>query len=364
MARDIEELSRELAQLAPCEREVRFHFGGCRIAVALNAPELEAWLVDYYRAFDDPQDEGPADFRVRVHQLSAPFDTGLEFRAWEREPGKSLGKEAFFDLDDGRVVRKVRTGMQFLVSRNTLVAFGDCLANANQIVNFINFQLTSWLMNRGFVLCHAAGIVQGGRGLAMASYSGGGKSTLALQLMARGASFCSNDRVLVEREGERHTMVGVPKHPRINPGTILGNPRLHSILDSERRRALEGMPLSELWSLEEKYDARVDRLFGDHPAEMRASLDALLILDWKPGGEEPCTIESFSLRETPHWLDAIVKSPGPFYIPAAGAPPTGYEPPQKQPYLEALAGLPAYVARGGADFETAIAFCRSLLGVE
>ena len=47
-------------------------------------------------------------------------------------------------------------------------------------------------------------------------------------------------------------MSGIPKLPRINPGTALNNPSLRSILSPERRAELEGVDAGELWSLEEK----------------------------------------------------------------------------------------------------------------
>lgn len=363
MSTSVSHFAESLTEQAPTPHLRSFDFGGCRIDVAFSEADLADWVADYYTAFDSSRHSAPADFTVRVHQVDAGFDTGLQYVEWKREPGKSLGKEAFFDLADGRVVHKVRTGMQFLVSGDLLAAFGDCRANPNQIVNFINFQLTSWLMNREYALCHAAGIVQNGRGLAMASYSGGGKSTLALHLISRGADFASNDRVLAKHEAGGHTMVGVPKHPRINPGTVLGNEDLHSILEPARLGQIREMPLEELWTLEEKYDARIDHLFGENRIQMRAPLMGLLILAWTPGGTDACKIEPVSLEDEPDWLDAIVKSPGPFYQPDQGPAPTGYSPPDTQPYLDALRGLPTFVARGGANFDTAIEFCRNLLRV-
>lgn len=359
------EIREHLEQQAPCAHRTAFDFGGCRIGVAASSPDLVTWLERYYRDFAPPDPDLELDFEVRAHQVPQDLDLDIEFGEWTREPGKTLGKEAFYDLPDGsgRVVLKVRTGMRFLVGPGHRVAFGDCAANANQVVNFINFQLTSWYMNRDHALCHAAGIVQNGRGLGMASYSGGGKSTLALHLISRGADFCSNDRVLAHHGDDGNWMVGVPKHPRINPGTILGNPDLAGILPPERRRELEAMPIEELWTLEEKYDAVIGDLFGPGRIALRAPLDGFLILDWKPGGSEPCRVEPVRIDDEPQLLDAVVKSPGPFYWPEDAPPPTGYEPPQRAPYLAALSTVPFYVARGGSDFETAAAFCRERLGV-
>ena len=107
------------------------------------------------------------------------------------------------------------------------------------------------------MLCHAAGVVVAGNGMAIAGMSGGGKSTLALHLLGTGAAFCSNDRLLVRSAGSGARMTGVAKQPRINPGTALNNPRLESVLSSERRSELARIEESELWDLEEKYDVDV-----------------------------------------------------------------------------------------------------------
>jgi len=39
------------------------------------------------------------------------------------------------------VVRKVRTGMQFLLGSDVTLAVGECTKNANQIINIVNCAL-------------------------------------------------------------------------------------------------------------------------------------------------------------------------------------------------------------------------------
>ena len=65
----------------------------------------------------------------------------------------------------------------------THAAVGPCLANDNQIVNFINNRLIEVRLRAGDLLFHAAGVARNGRGLALAGFSGAGKSTLALAIM-------------------------------------------------------------------------------------------------------------------------------------------------------------------------------------
>lgn len=360
MTETIRAIADRIQREAPARERLPLCFGPQRIDVLSNSPDLLDGLRRYFAAFDEGDREREADLVVRAHQMEPP-DLGLDYREWTREPGKQTRKEAYFDLEDGRAVRKVRTDMQFLVGRELRVAIGDCLAHPNQIVNFINFQYTAYLMNRDRVLCHAAGVVEKGRGLGLAAVSGGGKSTLALHLMSAGLSFTSNDRLLVGPGPGGVEMQGIPKHPRINPGTALANPDLAGIVSESRRAELERLPREQLWELEEKYDALVDQLFGPDRVVLHAPMRAFLILTWSHRSPEPARFERVDLEARPDLLDPIMKAPGPFFLPDQGAPPTGYEPPDPKPYLEALDGLPIYEASGGVDFEQGVAFARSIL---
>ena len=105
---------------------------------------------------------------VRLVLSATGFDfggahDGPEFIDWAREPGKTGRKDSYLDLDGGRLVRKVRTGMVFLQSAGERIAAGPCLRYDNQVINFINAQYMNWLQNQGWLICHASGLVTGGR---------------------------------------------------------------------------------------------------------------------------------------------------------------------------------------------------------
>lgn len=360
MSDTIQQIADRFAREAPTTERLPLCFGGHRIDVETNSAALVERLRGYFRGFDEGRAGRPADLVVRAHQVETP-DLGLAYQEWSREPGKQTRKEAFVDLEDGRAVHKVRTGMQFLVGSDLRVAIGDCLANDNQVINFVNFQYTSYLMNQKLALCHAAGVVHEGRGLAMAGISGAGKSTLALHAISAGMDFASNDRLLVGPAESGIEMTGVPKHPRINPGTALANPDLRAIVPETRRTELEALPREALWDLEEKYDAQIDLLYEGDRIVLHAPCRAFLLLTWSHRNDAPARFAEAKLADRPDLLEAIMKSPGPFYLPNEGPAPTGYEPPDPAPYLAALDGLPVYEASGGVDFEAGVAFCRSLL---
>ena len=191
------------------------------------------------------------------------------------------------------------------------------------------------------------------RGLAISGFSGGGKSTLALWLVGDGSRFVSNDRILIDASRNRARMLGVPKLPRINPGTLLSNPALSGILPAERVDVLRRLPTSELWDLEEKYDVDIDRCFGEGRIQSDAPLDAFLVLSWDRRSTDPMDIRRVDLAERRELIAAIRKPPGPFWLDESGNAPAAPIEPSDESYLEALAKVAVYEATGRVDFEAA-----------
>jgi HprK-related kinase B len=285
----------------------------------------------------------------------------LEFEDWPREAGKVRKKERYADAPDGRVVYKTRTGMQFLLSRDELVAVGPCRENQNQVINFIASQYVGRRLHEGWSLCHAAGVALHGQGIGIAARAGAGKSTLALHLLRSGLSFISNDRLLIRQSGALSELAGVPKMPRVNPGTLLNNPDLTDILPPERRAELERMDPAELWQLEEKYDVMVRDVYGPGRCLYRAPLRALIVLNWGRAASAPTELERVELGERLDLLELVMKSPGVFHRNGHGLEAAEAWRPDPEPYVRALAGVPVYEAKGRADFDVGVGFCRRLL---
>lgn len=357
---DLVATAAELCERYPTSHSLHFAVGDCRIQLDTNSAALKDTLTDYFRhVIAEP---GTADFRLVALEAPEP-DFGVDLADWPRDPGKVGKKEAFADLPGGRLIHKVRTGMQFLLLSDRVVAVGACVDNANQVINLVNSQYLSWLVRRGYLVCHAAGVLDGKRGLGLAGVSGAGKSTLALSLLADGLNYVSNDRLLVGAVDGQLQMEGVPKMPRINPGTIMGNERLWPILSDQRLSAVRDMARDELWELEEKYDADVDRLFGSGTTVHGGPIDAFAVLTWSHKNSGPMQTWEGPLRERPHLLDAIVKHPGIFHtVPGkSGATPPPVGPPDPAPYLEVMGDLPTIELSGGVDFAGAAAYCRRVL---
>ncbi|MES9858025.1 MAG: HprK-related kinase B [Sedimenticola sp.] len=363
MQSDPEAIARELmADETLSDGALYLRLSGCTLRLLSNTPALLETLTDYFSHV--VTDVGDADIDIIAIERDAPELSGLDFIDWKREPGKSGRKDAYVDLPAGRLIRKVRTGMLFLQSESHIVAAGPCLENDNQVINFINAQYMNWLQHRGWLICHASGLVSEGRCLGIAGFSGGGKSTLMLHLLDHGKiDYLTNDRLFIQHESAATRAVGIPKLPRVNPGTIVHNPTLHGLIPDARRAALLQLPPRELWELEEKFDVHMDRVYGPGRIVAEAPLGVFLVLNWRRDDDAALVVEAVDLSKRRDLLGAIMKSPGPFYQYPDGAFLQDDEPFDEQAYLDALTGVTIYEARGGVDFDGLIRFCLERLFV-
>jgi HprK-related kinase B len=321
-----------------------------RLAIRSNSARFLQCMQSYFSHVLAPSGD---DVRAEVIAIERDIvNTRVEFVDWKREPGKTGRKDAIYDFPAGRLVRKVRTGMLFLQSDQDLIVAGPCLEYDNQVINFINSQFLNWLQNDGYLLCHAAALSRNGHGLAIAGLSGGGKSTLMLNLMDDTATaFVSNDRLLVRRQGEATHAVGIPKLPRINPGTIVHNPRLFPLIDENSREQLLQLDKKELWKLEQKYDANINELYGPGRIQHETSLYRFLVLNWQHDTDNELQVDRVDLSQRPDLLSAIMKPSGPFYMDTAGVFNRDDAFPEAAHYLNELVNVAIYEASGKVDFE-------------
>lgn len=325
-----------------------------RCAVTLRA-ELAAYFADVL------SEDAPDAIEIDILE-GQPLDPAPDWVDWAREPGKTGRKDAIHDLRDGRLVLKRRTGVTFLQSRAARVAFGPVGANANQVINFVNTQVLNACLREGWQICHAAAVTNGTRTLAIAGLSGGGKSTSVLRMMdLPGAAFVTNDRLMVRGGAPVPTALGIPKHPRINPGTILHNTRLHPLLTPERLAELAAMPPEDLWHLEEKHDLIVPEIYGPGRMQISAPLTDFWVLNWQRDTAQPTAISDVALSDRPDLLGAIMKSAGPFYADASGRFDTDQTPPTPEGYLAALHNVRVSEVTGRVDFDALFDKGRHLL---
>ncbi len=338
-----------------CADELYISPGDCCMRVRSNSAALIAALGDYFSHVAAAATTPEID--IIAIERDAP-QTGLEFLDWKREPGKTGRKDSYIDFPEGRAVRKVRTGMVFLQSERYRIAAGPCLEYDNQVINFINSQYMNWLQHRGWLICHAAGLVYRGRGLGIAGFSGGGKSTLMLRMLDNDAvSYLTNDRLFIRAEPGGVLARGIPKLPRINPGTIVHNRKLHGLIPSRQRESLLQMPAGQLWELEDKYDVHIDQVYGAGRMLQETSLAALLILNWQRDAAAAPSIAAVDLAEHRDLLAALMKSPGPFYQYPDGRFQRDTDDFDERAYLDALQDIAVYEARGRIDFDVMARLC-------
>ncbi|MDQ7734139.1 HprK-related kinase B [Halomonas sp. SpR1] len=303
----------------------------------VNQPELPVWLLDQQANI-----------------------SGREWTAVKRAKTSAQGlKEAYVDTPQGRWIHKVRTGMVLFQSLTAPVAIGDLNQHPSQVINFINNQFLNHHQRNGYLLGHASAVEIDGQVTAIAASSGGGKSTLMLKALETAkARFLSNDRILFKPENGQVSVLGVAKHPRVNPGTLLNSPRLTDILPAQERARFERMPRSQLWDIEQKYDVLIPNAYGADKTTLSGTLKQLILLDWALDSTAPTALSSVDIATTPEALEGLRKSPGPFFQRADGSFPAE-QPQSAEIYADNLAGVEVLRLTGAIDFARAVALLQA-----
>lgn len=334
----------------PAVGDVHLRFGNCRIQVLSNSDGVISGLRQYFSAFVTAAER--PDCVITIHQ-APDVQVRRPLTPKQPDPGKTRIKEEYADIPGGRIVRKLLTGMVFVFGGPDHAAIGPCLENLNQVVNFINNRYIEWQLCRGGILGHAAGVRLMGKGLALAGFSGMGKSTLALHLVGQGADFVSNDRLIMERTESGIWMHGVGKLPRVNPGTILNNPSLEGLLPAPDYTRFSSLSKEALWNLEHKYDVPIDRYFGPKRFVLKTPLDALIILNWRHE-DRPAALRPVDIDARRDLLPAFMKSTGLFFLPED---PDQFPAATEDTYVRFLKSSQVFELSGGIDFKAAARAC-------
>ncbi len=343
------------------------------IRIHSNSTELLAILEDYFTGLcariPGNEPELPNSQTVCVYQTGVLHDDiqRTPWIDWQREPGKTGRKDAVCDTEfqnqPVRLLHKVKTGMLFLqpappkdesIASLKPMAFGPAENRSSQVINFILTQYLNHHLRHGWLLGHASAMQFDHKGVAFAGLSGGGKSTLMLHLLEHGQHFISNDRLLMKINPDGSlNMRGIPKQPRINPGTIVHNPRLHPLISEQERADFLAMPSESLRALEQKYDAPVHNLYHPECYQAEAPMDALFILNWQAQSEQPTSVSEVDIGERTDLLPAIMKTPGPFFAKDSnGFLPNGFQP-DANDYNTLLKHCHVYEVTGNIDFDAA-----------
>ncbi|HXX39902.1 MAG TPA: HprK-related kinase B [bacterium] len=251
---------------------------GVSLRVHTNAPAVRERLGRYFAAYA-VEDPGPGASDVFLFSGTPVYDPSRMSDVPRRSRADTV-KEAFYDAPDARIVLKRRTGVVIYVAEPFHYIVGDLEANFNQAVNMIMMVFAKTLLRRGYIMLHASAILGETGGIAFASPSGSGKSTLALMLLEQRHHLVSNDRLLLRPMPGGVEMIGVPKQPRVNPGTLLRVPSLTRLLPADEVTRYRPLPPEQLWVLEHKHDVDVDAIYGPGTVQLRGRLRAVFLLRW------------------------------------------------------------------------------------
>lgn len=338
---------------AECTLGASWQFDAWKVTVRTNSEALLTELDDYYKFFRTTDTH--ADQIVFAWQGDVP-ELASKWQINHPDPGKSRVKEHYIDVGENRIVRKIQTGVHLAYLGAERVCCGPLTDNPNQVVNFVNNQFLDLLLAEQGELFHAAGVCHGSDGLGLAGQSGKGKSTLALRLVAQGLDLVSNDRLVVH-PGAPLSMCGIPKYPRINPGTIVNQEALLPLATEEDLARYRAMPIDDLWELEEKYDAFIEPCFPGSTFRLGASMSMFVLIDWDRHAAGPFELNEVRPADVGNLIDTVMKSPG-ILLPRAGRR-IGRA--QRENYAQLLEDTRLFVLSGGVDFDGAAAAIASQL---
>lgn len=337
----------------PVRRSLHLMIPGCRVRIDCSDQYLLNFLFDYFKEFvADP--EGPENspwMVINVHETPEPVKPPVRLEP-TAGAGRTTIKYAKADLSDGRVVQRLASRLVFVFGGKINLAAGPCLANTGEVIHFINSRYMERMLCQARLLVHAAGVLlPDGRGLALAGPAGSGKSTLALHLMnLPGTAFVSNDRLMIKKEPAGLSMTGIARHPRVNPGTVLGNPSLKAVMDPDEAARYQDMSSEALWQVENKFEVFIHRSFGPGRFRLDGPLHTLVVLNWRRS-PEPVRIEEVSILERPDLLPTFMKQTNLFFHPTEDTCPRIKN--DAADYLDLLSDCQVFEITGGIDFPAA-----------
>jgi HprK-related kinase B len=261
-------------------RRVSLRIGQIPVQIAVNNARLETRVRRYFAPFIARAEGNP--LRIIGVQGEPLFDRR---RLPSVEGLERIPKASYYDCEGVRCIRKNRTGVGHYVAGGKFYAVGDLLRYPMQLLNLVSSAYGQRLRELGYAALHASCVARRGQALVFAGNSGSGKSSTALAAMESGCDFVSNDRTFLRRAGDGSIEVaGVPKWPRVNPGTLLANHRLRRLLAPDKRAEYAKMDPADLWDVEDKHDVPVESVYGQGHLALNARLKTLFLLTWRPSG--------------------------------------------------------------------------------
>jgi len=318
------------------------------VALAVRTNDEGVWsrLRAYFAPFVVESPSASADV-ILIQGVADPPRGLVDVK---RGAGRRV-KEAVKETPGCRLILKRATGVLMGLEPRRAFALGDLNANLNQAINLVNVCYAKTVLRRGHVLLHASAVTWGGRAAVLAGLPGAGKSTAALHLVEEGFRFLSNDRVLARAGTDTVEVLGYPKQPRVNPGTLLHHPRLATLLKPADREALAALTRAELWGLERKSDVDLEAIYGPGTVDLRSCMQCLVLLKWRLG-ESGFAVRRLGAPEGMANLPIFYKDLGVFDLDRAVSRLDAVE--HLQRYSALLEGVSVFEVSGGVDFSALV----------
>jgi hypothetical protein len=212
---------------------------GFRVRVDGEDAAMLRWLREFLAPWFEPA-PGPADYRIAVR---------IDPAAGEPEPAAVTGSVHPFlfdspvapcparDQGEQRTIYDRPLGVHYVVRPRgrcaEIVAPSPGGGLRVALMRVVRELATIHAAGRGALLLHAAAWGAGGPAIVLAGPKGGGKTTLLLHLLEHaGGRFVANDRCLVQVDGPRATVTGIPTIVSIRPATLALLPALAGRLDA------------------------------------------------------------------------------------------------------------------------------------
>lgn len=312
MTAHIDDMIAKIRGRHPAPFPVRFHVGDVTLDIFASTDKIAEEISAYYRPFED--EPGASAVRESALTISVIEAEPARIRGTGRlrrgRAGAGRVKEIVHEIPGGRIIEKVSSGLTVFVGNREWIVLGRAAEQVNPVINVINAAYMRAWRRRGLAILHASAVSWGGSAVAIMGAPGAGKSTAALWCMEEGAEYVSNDRLLVGPLPEAKVL-GVPKHPRVNPGTRFTHPRLFTHMTPEERNRLENLPLKELVDLEEKQDVVIESCYGPGRLKIPTRLAGWAFLDWRVGtGAWTASVIPFSALRP--WAGDIVRGIDPY----------------------------------------------------
>jgi HprK-related kinase B len=280
---------------------------GRNVLLSIDNASLLEEMHQYFLPFVTSDITTGDESTINVYGINAqPYFNSAASVDIPRGNGRPSKAEAY-EQNGVRIIRKKRNGVVQYIHRDMFCVVGDLVSYSDELIKAVCLALGRSFWREGYITVHGSAVAKNNVAIVFAGTSSGGKSTLALNLVDRGYDFVSNDRVMVGRSSGYPRALGVPKWPRVNPGTLLSIPRLRqTLVTPEKEARYLKMKPKELWDLEEKHDVRVDWIYGTDRLDLDCLLRTIYILCWKNNGE-PMRQQVVSAEEGGRLLSPTIK---------------------------------------------------------